>query len=187
MLSMANSAVWSRLLGSPNELATSLFDRYHIVAPADLRDAALKVEANQRQEQEAIRNSSAPEFGRVWVGARRRNRTVTSWKSLPVFPHASPERRPNERFSRRGHRGCQQAESRPDDGGLERRSGLRPKAACLKREIVCGRILLGRRTNLPLRNEPGRSFRSVCFLWSAAHERRDAAHQGTCLRLLRRD
>jgi hypothetical protein len=75
---MANSAVWSRLLGSPNELATSLFDRYHIVAPADLRDAALKVEANQRQELEAIRNSSAPEFGRVWVGARRRNRTVTS-------------------------------------------------------------------------------------------------------------
>jgi hypothetical protein len=47
---MANSAVWSRLLGSPNELATSLFDRYHIVAPADVRDAALKVEANQRQQ-----------------------------------------------------------------------------------------------------------------------------------------
>jgi hypothetical protein len=96
-------------------------------------------------------------------------------------------RRPNERFSRRGHRGCQQAESRPGDGGPERRSGLRTKAACLERQIVCGRILLGRWTNLPLRNEPGRSFRSVCFLRSAAHERRDAAHQATCLRLLRRE
>jgi hypothetical protein len=47
--------------------------------------------------------------------------------------------------------------------------------------------LLGRRTELPLRNNPRRSFRSFCFLRSAARQRRDVAHQGTRLRLLRRE
>ena len=41
----------------------SVFDRYHIVAPSDLRDAACKLETSQRQEREALEKSRAPEFG----------------------------------------------------------------------------------------------------------------------------
>jgi hypothetical protein len=33
----------------------SVFDRYHIVAPSDLRDAARKLETSQQQEREALR------------------------------------------------------------------------------------------------------------------------------------
>lgn len=41
----------------------SVFDRYHIVAPSDLREAARKLENNQQNEREAIEKSRAPEFG----------------------------------------------------------------------------------------------------------------------------
>jgi integrase len=41
----------------------SVFDRYHIVAPSDLRDAARKLETIQKQEREALEKSRAPEFG----------------------------------------------------------------------------------------------------------------------------
>ncbi len=43
----------------------SVFDRYHIVAPSDLRDAARKLETNQREEREALEKSGAPEFGQT--------------------------------------------------------------------------------------------------------------------------
>ncbi len=38
-------------------------NRYHIVAPSDLRDAARKLEVNQRREREALKESRAAEFG----------------------------------------------------------------------------------------------------------------------------
>jgi len=41
----------------------SVFDRYHIVAPSDLRDAARKLETTQTMEREALEKSRAPEFG----------------------------------------------------------------------------------------------------------------------------
>jgi integrase len=41
----------------------SVFDRYHIVAPSDLLDAARKLETSQRQERDALEKSRAPEFG----------------------------------------------------------------------------------------------------------------------------
>jgi hypothetical protein len=41
----------------------SVFDRYHIVAPRDLREAARKLENNQQQEREALEKSRAPESG----------------------------------------------------------------------------------------------------------------------------
>ena len=41
----------------------SVFDRYHIVAPSDLRDAARKLENSQQQEREALEKSRASEFG----------------------------------------------------------------------------------------------------------------------------
>jgi integrase len=41
----------------------SVFDRYHIVAPSDLREAARKLETSQQQEREALEKSRAPEFG----------------------------------------------------------------------------------------------------------------------------
>ena len=41
----------------------SVFDRYHIVAPSDLRDAARKLETSQTMEREALQKSRAPEFG----------------------------------------------------------------------------------------------------------------------------
>ena len=43
----------------------SVFDRYHIVAPSDLRDAARKLETSQGQEREALEKSRAPEFGQT--------------------------------------------------------------------------------------------------------------------------
>jgi hypothetical protein len=41
----------------------SVFDRYHIVAPSDLRDAARKLENTQQQERAALEKSRATEFG----------------------------------------------------------------------------------------------------------------------------
>jgi integrase len=41
----------------------SVFDRYNIVAPSDLRDAAHKLETSQGLEREALEKSQAPEFG----------------------------------------------------------------------------------------------------------------------------
>ena len=61
------------------------------------------------------------------------------------------------------------------------------EAARLERQIVRCRILLGRRTELPLRHKPRRSFRSLCFLRLAARHRRDGAHQVARVRLLRRE
>ncbi len=59
--------------------------------------------------------------------------------------------------------------SRPSDGRPERRSGLRStKLPAANGKLLCRRILLGRRTVLPLRNQPRRSFRRVCFLRTAA-------------------
>jgi len=43
----------------------SVFDRYNIVAPSDLRDAARKLETNQRKERELLKKSGAPEFGQT--------------------------------------------------------------------------------------------------------------------------
>ena len=43
----------------------SVFDRYHIVAPSDLRDAACKLETSQGLEREALEKSCAPEFGQT--------------------------------------------------------------------------------------------------------------------------
>jgi integrase len=41
----------------------SVFDRYHIVAPSDLREAARKLETSQQQEREVLEKSRASEFG----------------------------------------------------------------------------------------------------------------------------
>lgn len=41
----------------------SIFDRYHIVASSDLREAACKLENSQRQHREALEKSRASEFG----------------------------------------------------------------------------------------------------------------------------
>jgi predicted transcriptional regulator len=41
----------------------SVFDRYHIVAPSDLRDAAHKLDVNQRNELKVTEKSRALEFG----------------------------------------------------------------------------------------------------------------------------
>jgi len=41
----------------------AIFDRYHIVALSDLRDAARKLEINQQTEREALQKSRASEFG----------------------------------------------------------------------------------------------------------------------------
>lgn len=41
----------------------SVFDRYHIVAPSDLREAARKLEINQQEERETLKKSRASEFG----------------------------------------------------------------------------------------------------------------------------
>jgi len=43
----------------------SVFDRYHIVAPSDLREAASKLETSQGLEREAFEKSRAPEFGQT--------------------------------------------------------------------------------------------------------------------------
>jgi hypothetical protein len=43
----------------------SVFDRYNIVAPSDLRDAARKLETSQRKERESLKTSGAPEFGQT--------------------------------------------------------------------------------------------------------------------------
>jgi integrase len=41
----------------------SVFERYNIVAPSDLRDAARKLETSQANEREAMEKSNAPDFG----------------------------------------------------------------------------------------------------------------------------
>lgn len=41
----------------------TIFDRYHIVAPSDLREAARKLETSQKQEREAMEKSGVPDFG----------------------------------------------------------------------------------------------------------------------------
>jgi hypothetical protein len=43
----------------------SVFDRYNIVAQSDLREAARKLETNQRDERKALENSRAPEIGQT--------------------------------------------------------------------------------------------------------------------------
>jgi hypothetical protein len=45
----------------------SVFDRYHIVAPSDLREAARKLENSQQQEREASKNPARRSLGRVWA------------------------------------------------------------------------------------------------------------------------
>jgi hypothetical protein len=54
----------------------SVFDRYHIVAPSDLRDAARKIERSQREEREAL-EKSAPDFGQT-LGRIAENSTSSS-------------------------------------------------------------------------------------------------------------
>ena len=44
----------------------AVFNRYHIVAPADLQNASRMLEASQRQERKLLK-SQASEFGRVWA------------------------------------------------------------------------------------------------------------------------
>jgi len=50
----------------------SVFDRYHIVAANDLRDAAHKLETRQQEEREKLEKSTPSEFGqsRTRVGAQ---------------------------------------------------------------------------------------------------------------------
>jgi hypothetical protein len=43
----------------------SVFDRYHIVAPSDLRDAARKLETSQCEERDALEKSGAHAFGQT--------------------------------------------------------------------------------------------------------------------------
>jgi hypothetical protein len=44
-------------------LTRSVFDRYHIVSPKDLREAARKVEIHHEHETAAQEKSQAPDFG----------------------------------------------------------------------------------------------------------------------------
>jgi len=52
----------------------SVFDRYHIVAPSGLRDAACKLETSQSLERQALEKSRAPEFGQT-LGIVAKNST----------------------------------------------------------------------------------------------------------------
>ena len=64
MRNMVRAGVSERVAMSISGHKTrSVFDRYHIVAPSDLREAARKLENNQQQEREALEKSRAPEFG----------------------------------------------------------------------------------------------------------------------------
>ena len=58
------------------------------------------------------------------------------------------------------------------------------KASRVERQTFRRRFLLGRRPELPLRDEPSRSLRGVRLLRSAAGERRDGPHQGAGVRIL---
>ena len=59
-------------------------------------------------------------------------------------------------------------ESEPGDGRPERRRGLCEEDPCLDGQAFCGGILLGRRAELPVRDEPSRSFGRICFLRRAS-------------------
>lgn len=57
----------------------SVFDRYHVVAPSDLRPAARKLEAAQQEETEDLKKSSATEFGHTFAhSAPKRGHTRTN-------------------------------------------------------------------------------------------------------------
>jgi integrase len=62
--SMVRSGIPERVCMSISGHKTrSVFDRYHIVAPSDLRDAARKLETSQREERDALEKSDAVKFG----------------------------------------------------------------------------------------------------------------------------
>jgi integrase len=64
----------------------SVFDRYHIVAPSDLRDAARKLETSQREEREALERSGEPEFGQSSVrGEPKPGQTSKHTLSVPLL------------------------------------------------------------------------------------------------------
>jgi integrase len=69
----------------------SVFDRYHIVAPSDLREAALKLENNQQQEREALEKSRASEFGQslgiVAPKLQQNTKIVKSYPSMAPLPN----------------------------------------------------------------------------------------------------
>ena len=73
---------------------------------------------------------------------------------------------------------------RPDHAGPERCRGLRAEASCVERQDFRRGILLGRRPELPVRDEPAGSLRGVRFLRAAAGQRRDGAYQGARVRIL---
>jgi integrase len=63
----------------------SVFDRYHIVAPSDLRDAARKLETSQGQEREALEKSRAPEFGQsLGIVAPKTGNPQTAFAVAPL-------------------------------------------------------------------------------------------------------
>ena len=66
----------------------AIFDRYHIVAPSDLRDAARKLEVNQQKERAALKKSRASEFGAEF--GHGCTKTAANPQNLcvkPVFAH----------------------------------------------------------------------------------------------------
>jgi hypothetical protein len=64
--------------------------------------------------------------------------------------------------------GGEQAAARSGDGGPECSGGLREEDSGGEREIVCRGILLGRRADVPVRDEPSGFVGGVCVLWAAA-------------------
>jgi integrase len=69
----------------------SVFDRYHIVAPSDLRDAARKLENTQEQERAALQKSRAPEFGHglgmVAPKLQQNRKTLKNTPSMAPLPN----------------------------------------------------------------------------------------------------
>ncbi len=63
----------------------AIFDRYHIVAPSDLEDAARKLEINQQREVAVLgEKSQKPDFGQSL------GRTAPTRRTQATDPSASP-------------------------------------------------------------------------------------------------
>jgi integrase len=69
----------------------SVFDRYHIVAPSDLRDAARRLENTQQQEHEALQKSGASEFGHslgtIAPKLQQNSKILKSYPSMAPLPN----------------------------------------------------------------------------------------------------
>jgi hypothetical protein len=63
----------------------AVFERYNIVAPSDLEDAARKLEMSQGREREALEKSGAAEFGQSsGIVAPRPGNAHTALASAPL-------------------------------------------------------------------------------------------------------